>query len=153
MNMKKKFGLMMVVALLGVAASSVQAQQYRWTNVGATNNVPNNSTTSANLGSVITATRYGEVAIDIAFALDGSGTTACNFKFLTSVDGTNYNTTAPITITQAPNGTTTVRTNTSISLGAVGYIKLGSITAANNSAAMTNIVVGYSFKPSRVDGK
>lgn len=135
-----------MAALLAVTAG---AQQYRWVSVGCTNNVPNNSTTTENLGSVINCTRYNEVALDLSFKLTGAGTTACTFKFLRSVDGTNYNAVAPIEIAIAPNGTTAVRTNLNVTMGAIGYLKLGSITAATNGQAMTNIVVGYAFKPNR----
>jgi len=121
--------------------------------VGCTNNVPNNSTTTENLGSVINCTRYNEVALDLSFKLTGAGTTACTFKFLRSVDGTNYNSVAPIEVAMAPNGTTAVRTNLSVTMGPIGYLKLASITAATNAQAMTNIVVGYALKPSRLDGK
>jgi len=142
------------LALLGLGlALSAGAQQYRWVSVGCTNNVPNNSTTTENLGSVINCTRYGEVALDIEFKLTGAGTTACTFKFARSVDGTNYNSVAPIEVAMAPSGTTAVRTNLSVTMGPIGYLKLSSITAANNSQAMTNIVVGYALKPSRLDGK
>lgn len=142
----KKLLLSSLLALCAIAAT---AQQYTASTISCTNNVPNNTTTTANLGSAIGATKYDEVAVQITYALNGAGTTACTFNFLTSVDGETYNTTAPHAITFVPAGATAVSTNLNITLGSKGYIKLGSIVAANNSAAMTNIVVKYAFKPKR----
>jgi len=148
MRQKRWMGLMLMLALAGGVLTG-WGQQYKWHDLEATNNVPDNSTTTENLGPAINCTRYGEIALDIGFELMGSGPTACTFKFTRSVDGTNYTTTAPIEIAIAPNGTTAVRTNLTVSLGAVGYLKLSSIAAGNNGYAMTNIVVGYAFKPNR----
>lgn len=132
-------------------ALGASAQQYEVNTLGCTNNVPNNSTTTADLGSAIGVTKSGEVGLQVAFGLTGAGTTACNFKFATSLDGTTYDV-GKHTITLVPAGTATVNTNLTVDVGAAGYLKLISITAANNSAAMTNIVVKYSKKPTVLGG-
>ena len=117
-----------------------------WT-IACTNNVPNNSTTTANLGSTVDCSTYEQVGIRIKYALDGSGTTACTFSFNWSADGTNWSTTAPITYSLPPTGATAVATNAIMNLGPIPYLKLSGITAANNSAAMTNISIVVVKKP------
>ncbi len=117
--------------------------------IACTNNVPNNSTTTANMGSAVDCSQYGEVGIQITGKLDGAGTTVCTFNFVKSADGTNYATVSQHPISFTPAGTTTVTTNVSLTVGALPYLKLLSITAANNSANLTNIVVQYVFKPAR----
>lgn len=120
--------------------------------ISCTNNVPNNSTTTAQLGDAIDVGRYSQICIQPGFKLTAAGTTACTFKFSLSADGTNYPTSAPILMPLVPAGTTLVYTNVNVDVGAAKYIKLAAITAADNTAAMTNIAVVYSVKGDRKDG-
>ena len=146
------------VALMVTHAANAQVFKYTWKNLGVTNNVANNYTaTNGPAGQAgagagtnkVDATAYDQVGINIQFALNAAGTTACVFKFATSMDGTNWNVHLADTHSIVPAGTTPVGTNVTVNLGAAGYWRLESITAANNTAAMTNIVVGYAYKPSR----
>lgn len=144
------------IASLLALCFTASAQQYSLGKLlgnYTTNNVANNTTaTSGNgIGTVATVTRYSEIAVQPVFALTDAGTTACTFNFVSSVDGTNWPATAQFVLTCAPAGTATVSTNKSWDVGAAGYVKVLSITAANNSAAMTNIQVYYSRKPDRFD--
>lgn len=154
MNFKK---FILPVAILGLitlcSSPPVQAAEYAWNRIPGTvtNTVPDNSTTTVLMGNAITVTRYKEIGVSASFALDAAGTNACTFKFATSLDGTNYQTTAPLLMTLTPAGPTAVHTNCTFQLGAAGYFKMISITCGNNSAAMTNIIVGYSLKPNRRD--
>ena len=138
------------VVVLGLALGAA-GQSYYWYDLEVTNNVPDNSTTATNLGSVISATRYGEIGLSASFTLaDGDGTNACVFVWGKSLDGTNFWERFSWTI--LPNGTNaTVGTNVSVSLGALGYVRLLSVSNGTNGAAMTNLVVGYAFKPARRD--
>ena len=147
MRMMKRLMSMMGLGL----ALSAGAQSYYWYDLEVTNNVPDNSTTATNLGSVISATRYGEIGLSASFTLaDGDGTNACVFVWGKSLDGTNFWERFIWTI--LPNGTNaTVGTNVSVSLGALGYVRLLSVSNGTNGAAMTNLVVGYAFKPARRD--
>jgi hypothetical protein len=67
--------------------------------------------------------------------------------------GTNYEAGAWQSVSMVPNGTTRVFTNVVMTMGPFGYLKPFSVVAANNTAAMTNIVVKYIVKPTRLDGK
>jgi xanthine dehydrogenase molybdopterin-binding subunit B len=147
--MKRILQSLMLTTLLLAFALPVAAQQYTVTTVACTNNVPNTTTTTANLGSAVTLTKYDEAAVQIDYKLNAAGTTACTFNFVTSVDGSTYGTTSAHAVVFAPNGTTLVSTNLNITIGSKGYLKLLSITAANNTADMTNIVVKVSVKPKR----
>jgi len=147
---KQVFGVALVVtSLIGTAQA-----QYKVTTLVTTNDVPNSSTTTANLGGPITATKYGEVGLSIQFALNAAGTTACTFNFVKSPNaGTNYETGAWYSVSMVPNGTTMVSTNVTVTMGPFGYLKPFSFVAANNTAAMTNISIQYVLKPNRLDGK
>jgi hypothetical protein len=155
--MKNKFGmavlagLMVLVLGLAVGQAQVTPPSPNITVVACTNNVPNSGTTTANLGAVIDLTRYKDVGLQMTYKLNGAGTTACTFNWARSADGTNFNTTAPISFAFAPNGTTFVSTNANVTVGALPYIKLLSIVAANNSADMTNITVIAVTKPGPKD--
>ena len=146
-------GVLLAAVTLGppVALGQVTDPSPAITVVACTNNVPNNSATTANLGDAIDVSDYREVGLQVTFALTGAGTTACTFAFNQSADGTSWCTTAPISLALTPAGTAAVTTNASVRIGALPYIKLHSITAANNSAAMTNIVVKVVTKPGPKD--
>lgn len=157
MRTKVRFGLGLVAVLalaVGLLAPPMLMGQVTPPSpaiysLAVTNDVPNNSTTTANLGGTIDCSQYADVGVQIKYELNAAGTTACTFNFVRSADGTNWNTTAPIAISFVPNGATAVVTNTSITMGALPYLKCSGITAANNTAAMTNISVVYVFKPGR----
>lgn len=149
MKCRNFLGLALVAGLLavGVAQAQVVPPTTELTVLSVTNDVPNNSTTTANLGAELDVSQFENVGVLVKYALNGSGTTACTFTFNWSADGTNYNTTSPFAIALAPAGTTAVTTNALWHVGAMRKVKLSGLTAANNSAAMTNITVMFVRKP------
>jgi hypothetical protein len=143
--------LLLVVAL-GFAVFAAQAQQYTIGQIACTNIVYDNVTQTSNMGSAVTVTRYDEIGVQASYQCSGAETGNTIFTFVGSVDGTNYATTSPWSMSVLNNGNTLVCTNATFNVGAVGYIKLLSIQCANTDAVnVTNITVRYSLKPSRRD--
>lgn len=117
--------------------------------VAQTNVTDNTTFTLTNATRTVDVRDFNQVGLHFKFALNDAGTDPCAFNFLYSGDGTNYNTTAPLTVSIAPAGTTAVITNFSLNIGAISQIRLHSITAGNNTADMTNVDVYISVKPNR----
>jgi len=136
-----------LIACLGVLMlpTSASAQQYSPTAVTATNWVAAASTNTA-VNADITVTKYDAVALQVVFALQGAGTTACTFAVHESIDGTTYDDTAVQTLSVTPAGTDTVCGVLPISPGAVGYLRLKTI-GNPNANAITNLVIKRVFKP------
>lgn len=153
----KKFTafMLLMLAFIGLALSA-SAQQYNvtalsYTNGGATyldggtNHIPAAATNTLN--SPITLTRYDQMAIQLVFKLNGSGTSATVWNFDHSADGTNY-TTGALALSLSANGTTAVTITTNITVNATGYWRLRTVENPNASA-ITNLQVMVWKKPSR----
>lgn len=147
--------LVFLLALVG----AVHAQQYSvaphfvpstngasTTLNGGTNNIAAATTNTYN--SVITLTKYDEVALQPIFQLTGAGTSAVVFRFSKSVDGTNFIADASRTISVTAAGTTVVSGISNQLVGAVGYLRLDTIENPNASA-VTNLTFPAVPKPSR----
>ena len=145
----KKFiaAIAALVLFVGVA----QAQQYKTTSTAITNLIAAVTTNTVDTGA-FTATKYGEVVIGVSAKLSAAGTTVTLFTFQQSVDGTTYDSptfTLPLTQT----GTTTASASTNVNMGAYGYVRIKSIGNGDDDGVCTNIVVKYTVKPNRQDGK
>lgn len=138
--------------LFGVAlfatASIAFAQQYTVTSLTlATNGVPASSTDAGD-SSAVTVTKQAEVGI--ACTAQGSNASSSGnvtFTFVTSLDGTTYQTTGTRTVVVALAGVAAVTTVTNFYLGPIGYLKLTSVQNADSTYLITNLVVKASQKP------
>jgi hypothetical protein len=145
----KKF--IATIAALVLFVGVAQAQQYSTTSTSITNLIAALSTNTVDTGA-FTATKYGEVVIGVSAKLSAAGTTVTLFTFQQSVDGTTYDSptfTLPLTQT----GTTTASASTNVNMGAYGYVRIKSIGNGDDDGVCTNIVVKYTVKPNRQDGK
>jgi len=136
-----------ILALLaGLVAFSAQAQQYEVTIV-KTQMVA--TTGTSNINSVITLTKYEDIAVGLRLLGGSVATTNGNVtaSFALSTDGVTYETTASRTVVGAANGVTAVQTVGTINTGAAGYLKL--TTLANASYGTVTGVVTISKKPQR----
>ena len=145
----KKFiaAIAALVLFFGVA----QAQQYSTTSVSVTNLIAAVSTNTVDTGA-FTATKYGEVVVQVSAKLTAAGTTVTLFTIQKGVDGTTYDgPTETISLTQA--GTTTASVSSNVNMGAYGYLRIKSIGNGDDDGVCSNIVVRYTVKPNRQDGK
>ena len=145
----KKFiaAIAALVLFVGVA----QAQQYSTTSVSVTNLIAAETTNTVNTAP-FTATKYGEAVVGVSAKLTAAGTTVTLFTFQFSDDGTTYDgPTFTLPLTQA--GTITATTSTNVGMGAYGYLRVQSIGNGDNDGVCSNIVVRYTVKPNRQDGK
>jgi hypothetical protein len=140
-----------IAALVLCASLSASAQQYSTTSVSVTNLIAAVSTNTVDTGA-FTATKYGEVVVQVSAKLTAAGTTVTLFTIQKGVDGTTYDgPTETISLTQA--GTTTVSVSSNVNMGAYGYVRIKSIGNGDDDGVCTNIVVKYTVKPNRQDGK
>jgi hypothetical protein len=145
----KKF--IATIAALVLFVGVAQAQQYSTTSVSVTNLIAAVSTNTVDTGA-FTATKYGEVVVQVSAKLTAAGTTVTLFTIQKGVDGTTYDSptfTLPLTQT----GTTTASASTNVNMGAYGYVRIKSIGNGDDDGVCTNIVVKYTVKPNRQDGK
>lgn len=150
--MKRFIKSVLALVCVTVFAVSVQAQQYATTTHTLTDAVAAVTTNAALNKAAFTATKNGEVAVWVSSKLTAAGTTTSDYVFQTSTDGTTY--AGPsFTLTIANAGTTTVNVSSNVTLGAHGYIRLKSVTNGDDDGVLTNIVVRYTVKPNRQDGK
>lgn len=148
----KKFTAVVAASLLAVFLTvSAQAQQYKTTSTSVTNLIAAVTTNTVNTAA-FTTTKVGEVAIGVSAKLTAAGTSVTLFTFQQSVDGTTYDSpTFTLPLTQA--GTTTASASTNVNVGAYGYVRLRSIGNGDDDGVCSNIVVTYTIKPNRQDGK
>jgi hypothetical protein len=112
---------------------------------GGTNNVAFAATNTYTL--TLTLTRQAEVAIQLSFSALGTNTSNIDFKLEPSVDGVTFDTqNTAHTITIAANGTNVVTLVTNRVVGAVGYLRLRSVSNPNATQALTNLSVQYAIK-------
>lgn len=132
--------ILLIAAILSFAALAVQAQQYQVVSlVPATQTVLATGTT--NFTAYVNVRKCDTAGIYIEAKLDGAGTDDIVWKFSKSPDGSHFETTPSISITNVANGTTLVKAFKAVDVTGVHTLKL--VSCLNNSAAqnLTNIVV------------
>jgi hypothetical protein len=141
--------ILTAVAGIVLLASVCTAQQYG-TALVATQMVLTSGT--SNINSVVTVTKYEDVAVQLTILPGSAATTNGNItaSFARSVDGTTYETTAGHTVVAAANGTAAVTTVGTINAGAAGYLKL--TTLQNASYGTVTGIVTVVKKPVRFGG-
>lgn len=106
--------------------------------------------TSSNLTVNIDCKKQQNVAVNLAFQLDGDGADSTNavLTFTKSLDGTVFPTRTEdeFTWTVALNGTNMVYATTNFNVGALGYIRLKKIENLDSTGNMTNVVFSYAIK-------
>lgn len=141
--MKKliKFMLAGVFALLFAVPVKAQSQ-YTVTDLAVTNNLAAAATNA--LGYLIPATKFTDVGLLIRMNAMSSSTDTSTIVLQKSLEGTtNFSPFASFTFTL--NGTTPILYTTNFTLGAVGYLKVSSISNTG-SVALTNMFIKYSVK-------
>jgi hypothetical protein len=97
-----------------------------------------NTTNTINAGT-FTCTKDNDVGLKLAVTTKGTGTEVLTMTLQKSFDGTNWFDAAPIAtlqLSQAAN--TTIVQVTNLTLGAIGYLRIGTVI---NAAANTNTAV------------
>ncbi len=125
---------------------AAQAQQYHPVALllGGTANITAGST--SNYTYTVNVKAADNVAIWSSFKLNGAGTDGIIFKFSKSADGSNFETTPSILITNAANGTSAVSTISPTSVTGVHSIRLSSIVNGVSGQAVTNLFVTVGVK-------
>lgn len=142
--MKRLLSILTVSLLTICAANAAPGWDLATLLSGGTQNIPaggtSNYTATANV-------RYAETAgIYMSYKLTGAGTDNIIFKFSKSVDGSNYEGTPSVLITNAANGTTAVHHVTTQSVVGLSDLKLASIVNGSSGEAITNLVVKIGIK-------
>lgn len=135
---------------------AVVAQTYITTNISAssltfTNAVPGNSTNSTAYLD-IPAENWDEVALQISYARVGTTTNTVSFVIRRSVNGSVWDTEAPITLRMISLAATTnavVTLTTNISIGSVRYLRLTDVQVPTATNAVTGLDVWAGYKPWR----
>jgi hypothetical protein len=146
------FALLVVLVLMLVLAVPSQAQQYNTTANTLTAGYAVSATTTVN-SAAMTMTKNAEVVITCAGKLTAAGTGASEFTFKLSKDGTTYDSAETIVIPLTQAGTVSASVSTNVTLGAYGYIRLNTLSNVDADGVLTNVVVSYTVKPTRQDGK
>jgi hypothetical protein len=98
-----------------------------------------NSATS-NYTAVVNVKKADTVGIFTKFQLNGAGSSGNIIKFSKSVDGSNFETTPSILITNVSNGTTPAYYFNSVSVAGAAAIRLESVVNGS-AAALTNVLI------------
>lgn len=142
-----KLKTLLTALILGVLSLTSALGQYQVNETslnGGTANVAATTTNSVTT-PLFTVKRAQNVAIQSTFKLTGAGTSSVVFTLDSSVDASNW-VTGTHSLSVTPSGTSVVSGILKIDTGGVGYFRLSAI-ANPNSAAVTNLVMKYSFKP------
>lgn len=141
--MKRLFIALFAIVAVGL---STHAQTYNAGRAtGGTNIIAATVTnTTTAVTSAIPATRGSTLTIQPTLYLSGAGTTAVVISLDTSVDGSEWQSGA-YRVSITPAGATKVGTITNLSLGSVGFVRVGSIENPNANS-ITNLIVRYSQK-------
>jgi hypothetical protein len=147
--MKPKTRFLAILAIAALALGPPVFAQVSLQDLSATNNIPQNATTTTELGSAIPLSQRDNVGILVSFKLQNGGTENQTLIFARSGDGTTYETWPRITWTIPANGTTTVVAYTNVPnslIGAAYDLKL--VSWANGCATnyVTNITVNAVLK-------
>lgn len=104
--------------------------------------------TSTNIAAsdiIIDCSRQQNVALSLRFKGHVAGNSNVVYTLQKSLQrGSNYTTFA--TITAAANGTTAVDVSTNYNVAGIGYLKLVTVSSANDAAVITNQQVWYAIK-------
>lgn len=138
---KSVFALGIFACLLLTIAPSVNGQSVTYDTpttslTGGTNNV-SATTTNTSFSVIIDAPRSTYVGLQPVFSLTGAGTSAVVFKFDKSLDRVHWES-GGATVSVTANGTNVVTAASSVTLGAIGYLKLTTVENPNASA-ITNL--------------
>ena len=142
----KKFLKIALAAIAAIAMAGNALAQYTLQSTslnGGTANVAA-ATTNAVTTPVLTVVKSSDVAIQASFKLTGAGTSAVVFNFDESIDNSSWKSNSR-TLSVTPAGTTTVVNMGNYTLGGAGFLRLSSVQNPN-SAAITNLVLKYSYK-------
>lgn len=129
-----------------LAGPSAPASDYKADELIITNGIDNTyltntvaaASTNSSLAVGISCKENNHLALSIRTKLAGSGSTAVNYLFTGTVDGTNYSSATYATVSVTPNGTTAVQTITNLDVSGLAAIRLESIQNPNASA-LTNL--------------
>lgn len=102
-----------------------------------TNSATSNYVVSATTPVVASVRGANKVGIGVKNQYNGAGSTAIIYKFSKSVDGSNFETTPSILVTNTPNGTTATYYFTEATVSGCAAIKLETIVNGS-AAAITN---------------
>jgi len=135
-----------VLTVLSGLVLSASAQQYQAVQLllGGTVNITAGSTSNYTASVNVRGAEYA--SIYTSHKLNGSGTDGIIFKFKKSTDGSNFETTPSILITNAANGTSAVLTVSPVSVAGVHSIQLSSIVNGVSGQAVTNLFVTVGVK-------
>lgn len=135
--------LILVIALV----ANTQAQQYSVSTLSTGTNVIAASGTLSPASAVVTATKNDNIALQMTFALSGTGVGNVVMKTARSVDGVTYETVPSGTLTVAASGTNTVGGVLNISTAGAGYVKVVSVENANTPSTVAGLVIKAAKKP------
>ncbi len=135
--MKKLFIAATLAAALTLSCA-VHAQQYSVVPLVTLLTVPASGT--SNYTAVVNCRAANTVGITTYSALSGSGTEGMVWSFSKSADGSVFETTPSVTITNTSNGTTPVKKFTVVDVTGVHTLKLVSVVNGNSSYVLTNSV-------------
>jgi hypothetical protein len=96
---------------------------------------------TSNYTAVANVRKADVVGIMTKLQLNGAGTDGSIFKFKKSVDGTNFESTPSILITNAANGTTAAYYFNQVTVSGARAIQLSSVVNGTSGQALTNVFV------------
>jgi hypothetical protein len=131
--------LLLSAALLLAAALSVSAQRYDTVTLSSAATVA--ATATSNYTAVVSVRGANSLALLTTCTLNGAGTDDIIFKFSKSLNGSTFETTPSILITNVANGTTAVNKISVVDASGVHSIKLASIINGSAAQVLTNSVV------------
>lgn len=136
----KKLLSLIAVAVLGVATANAQST-YETVTLVAANSLSIEDGATSNYTSVVNVRKADIVGIQTAIQLEGAGTDGIIFKFKKSVDGSLFETTPSILITNAAAGTTLTHYFNQVTVSGAQAIQLSSIVNGVSGQAITNFSV------------
>ena len=151
--MKHLVTILLTVGLVGLAVLPARAAQFDvetitiGADVGNLTNTVAAATTNSSLAVVISCQKFKKCGIALQTKLHGAGTTAINYIYTKTADGSNYTTANTGSFTVTPTGTLTVNTIVSIDATGLKGIKLTEIDNPN-ATALTNLAAYAVYKES-----
>lgn len=133
--------LLLAIALVGMAFSVKAQSPYELVTLVSPNTLSIQDGATSNYTSVVNVRRSDIIGIQTSIQLEGAGTDGCIFKFKKSVDGSNFETTPSILITNAAAGTTHTHYFNQVTVSGVQAIQLSSIVNGVSGQAITNFSV------------
>ena len=142
--MKKLTSIALAAASFIAATVCVKAQTYGAISFGSfPNGFP--ATATSNVNQTIDCRAIRNLTFNLSAQAISASATTMQVTFLRSLDGVNFETTAPWVFTLQVPGTSTASMCTNIDVGASGYVRL--TTGVAGSIALTNTSVVVSQKP------